>query len=323
MVVSDAKFIVSSDNVIDVTDILTPEIVSATDYYPFGMPMNDRKLNSADYRYGFNGKENDQETGNQDYGMRIYNPDIAKFLSVDPLFKQYPWYTPYQFAGNKPIKYVDIDGLEEGERAAKAGEALFKATDKAVEDACRKAGLGPHQILVVKANPIDAFRSRNSNNLAYSIQKSAGFGFREDGSGDAFRHTYWNALMKKSGNRDFAKKMGEAHEKDSPNPRKLTTVMDLANNAIGQKLAEDNPKSTEKELALLTLEAVKNGGTYVVEKNEKGEDQLVKSFLTNEEYKSMKKQIESFDFEKAKNDSKSNNVEYGKDDGIIKQETKP
>jgi len=48
-----------------------------------------------------------------DYGFRIYNPRIAKFLSVDPLTKEYPWYTPYQFAGNKPIMAIDLDGLEE------------------------------------------------------------------------------------------------------------------------------------------------------------------------------------------------------------------
>jgi hypothetical protein len=38
------------------------------------------------YRYGFNGKENDKEWGTasltQDYGFRLYNPAIAKFLSV-------------------------------------------------------------------------------------------------------------------------------------------------------------------------------------------------------------------------------------------------
>jgi len=32
---------------------------------------------------------------------------------VDPLTKSYPWYTPYQFAGNKPIIAIDLDGLEE------------------------------------------------------------------------------------------------------------------------------------------------------------------------------------------------------------------
>jgi len=34
-------------------------------------------------------------------------------LSVDPLTSSYPWYTPYQFAGNKPTRYIDLDGLEE------------------------------------------------------------------------------------------------------------------------------------------------------------------------------------------------------------------
>jgi RHS repeat-associated protein len=72
------------------------------------------------YRYGFNGKEKDDEGmggGSQtyDYGFRIYNPSLAKFLSVDPLSNTYPWYTPYQFAGNNPIKFIDLDGLEPSE----------------------------------------------------------------------------------------------------------------------------------------------------------------------------------------------------------------
>ncbi|MEI7596700.1 MAG: RHS repeat-associated core domain-containing protein [Bacteroidota bacterium] len=98
-------------------DYYQADIISSTDYYAFGMEMGGRKypLNST-YRYGFNGKENDGETGTQDYGFRIYNPSIAKFLSVDPLTKDYPWYTPYQFAGNKPINSVDLDGLEEDPR---------------------------------------------------------------------------------------------------------------------------------------------------------------------------------------------------------------
>ncbi|NCU05663.1 MAG: hypothetical protein GXC73_16960, partial [Chitinophagaceae bacterium] len=50
-----------------------------------------------------------------DYGFRIYDPRAGKFLSIDPLTKAYPWYTPYQYAGNKPIRYVDRDGLEEAE----------------------------------------------------------------------------------------------------------------------------------------------------------------------------------------------------------------
>ena len=47
-----------------------------------------------------------------DYGFRIYNPSIARFLSVDPLTRSYPMLPPYQFASNTPINSIDIDGLE-------------------------------------------------------------------------------------------------------------------------------------------------------------------------------------------------------------------
>ncbi|MES2731761.1 MAG: RHS repeat-associated core domain-containing protein, partial [Bacteroidota bacterium] len=68
---------------------------------------------STTYRYGYNGKERDTDfQNNYDYGFRIYNPGLAKFLSVDPLSPKYPWYTPYQFAGNMPIEAIDLDGLE-------------------------------------------------------------------------------------------------------------------------------------------------------------------------------------------------------------------
>jgi RHS repeat-associated protein len=94
------------------------DVVTANDYYPFGMIMPGRKYAFDDtYRYGFNGKENDNEVkgegGQQDYGMRIYDPRLGRFLSVDPLTRDYPWYTPYQFAGNKPVWAIDLDGLEE------------------------------------------------------------------------------------------------------------------------------------------------------------------------------------------------------------------
>jgi RHS repeat-associated protein len=80
------------------------------------MTMPNRKYTQANsgYRYGFNGKENDKDAGEgiQDYGMRIYNSRLGKFLSVDPISKTYPWYSPYHFAGCSPIKNLDLDGGE-------------------------------------------------------------------------------------------------------------------------------------------------------------------------------------------------------------------
>ena len=80
------------------------------------MVMPGREYYTGRYRFGYNGKEKDDEvsgTGNQyDYGFRIYNSRLGKFLSVDPLFQSYPFFTPYQYASNMPIAAKDLDGKE-------------------------------------------------------------------------------------------------------------------------------------------------------------------------------------------------------------------
>ena len=94
-------------------DYYTAEVLTANDYYPFGMQMPGRSYsNGSEYRYGFNGKEKDAETITQDYGMRIYDERLGRFLSTDPLSKGYPMLTPYQYASNNPILNIDLDGLE-------------------------------------------------------------------------------------------------------------------------------------------------------------------------------------------------------------------
>ena len=67
------------------------------------------------YRYGFNGKENDNEVkgeGNSvDFGARIYDSRVGKWLSVDYIAKQDV--SPYQYASNNPIIFIDPDGNDE------------------------------------------------------------------------------------------------------------------------------------------------------------------------------------------------------------------
>ena len=108
--------VVSDKRTLNGSGVYEADVVSAQDYTPFGSQMVGRTFSSGSYRYGFNGKENDNEVkgeGNQqDYGMRIYDPRLGRFLSVDPLTESYPELTPYQFASNTPINSVDLDGLE-------------------------------------------------------------------------------------------------------------------------------------------------------------------------------------------------------------------
>ena len=77
-------------------------------------PGRNYSVANTNYRYGFNGKENDNdiENGMQDYGMRIYDGKLGRFLSVDPQASKYAMLTSYQFASNRPIDGIDLDGLE-------------------------------------------------------------------------------------------------------------------------------------------------------------------------------------------------------------------
>lgn len=100
-----------------------PDIVAAQDYYPFGQVMRGRNFPTmlgksnfpTKYRYGFNDKEADadgeiQNLTTYDYGFRIYNPGIARFLSVDPLANKYPAMSPFTFGLNNPNIYIDPGG---------------------------------------------------------------------------------------------------------------------------------------------------------------------------------------------------------------------
>ncbi|PWV56687.1 RHS repeat-associated core domain-containing protein [Chitinophaga sp. S165] len=125
-----------SDKAVDsviggVVDHYEAEILSAQDYYPFGMLQPDRQWSLGSYRYGFNGKENDNEVkgeGNQqDFGARVYDGRLGKFLSMDPLTKTYPFYSPYLYAGNSPIRYIDVYGEGPGD----ALELLLKMLHEA------------------------------------------------------------------------------------------------------------------------------------------------------------------------------------------------
>ena len=92
------------------------QIISYEEYLPFGTTSYRSGRTETEVslkRYKYNGKERDEETGLYMYGMRYYAAWICRFINVDPLQFEYPYYTPYQYAGNKPITFIDLDGAEE------------------------------------------------------------------------------------------------------------------------------------------------------------------------------------------------------------------
>ena len=88
-------------------------VQKAYDYYPFGMQL--RTYQPGDpATFTFTGKQLDQDGGLDWYyfGARFYDPEVGRFLGVDPLAEKYPALNPYQYTKNNPLKYVDRDGMQ-------------------------------------------------------------------------------------------------------------------------------------------------------------------------------------------------------------------
>ncbi|MFH0949026.1 MAG: RHS repeat-associated core domain-containing protein [Candidatus Aenigmatarchaeota archaeon] len=84
------------------------EQIMKYDNAPFGSTVTETGYSSALSSYKFTGKEQDV-SGLYYYGARYYNPDIGRFVSVDPVYN--PAESPYAYAANNPVKFVDPSGL--------------------------------------------------------------------------------------------------------------------------------------------------------------------------------------------------------------------
>jgi RHS repeat-associated protein len=114
--VSDRKLPKDND-ADDLVDYYKADVLTASDYYPFGMQMPGRHWtadSSDEYRFGFNGMEKDNEVkghGNSyNFNARMYDPRLGRFLSVDPKFSKFPKRSPYVGFNNTPIFFVDPSG---------------------------------------------------------------------------------------------------------------------------------------------------------------------------------------------------------------------
>ncbi|KPH13820.1 RHS repeat-associated core domain-containing protein [Chryseobacterium sp. ERMR1:04] len=87
------------------------EVTDTNNFYPFGLNhIGAAKSNLGGYfNYKYNGKEL-QESGMYDYGARLYMPDLGRWGVVDALAEQMRRFSPYNYAFNNPVSFIDPDG---------------------------------------------------------------------------------------------------------------------------------------------------------------------------------------------------------------------
>lgn len=120
------------------------QILEETQYYPFGLVQ--QGISSEAINFGnanklkYNGKEEQRQefsdgTGLDwmDYGSRMYDQQIGRWMVVDPKADKYEEVSAYTYALNNPVRYIDLGGLEPGD-PIKEVRLIFAGGAKKVGD---------------------------------------------------------------------------------------------------------------------------------------------------------------------------------------------
>lgn len=215
------------------------KIVETNDFEPFGNRIDNPNSVLSSNRYRFSGKEEQTtgpESGLLDFGARMYNPTLGRWMAIDPLAEKYVSLSPYVYCANSPIMIIDPDGRKL--YPAKGVSKKFMAQFKEAVAYMNSKGTGgllkainDHQGTIY----INESRNHPQNAIGFSPNEST---------------IYWNPEMGVLSNEGVFMSAATVlnHEADHA----LRSLLDPQGLARDTKYDANNPYDTKEEERVIT-----------------------------------------------------------------------